>query len=73
MVQPVGTITLFVLTGRTPFTAFVMVDFLVVKAPSLYNAILGKLTLNNLRAVTSTFYLKMKFPTPQGVGEIQKK
>lgn len=47
------------------------VEFLVVDYPSTYNVILGRPTLNRLiRAATSTYYLKVKFPTPHGIGEI---
>lgn len=59
-----------VLVGTAPRTETVIVDFLMVKAPSSYNPILGRLTLNHLRAVTPTYHLKMKFSTPMGVGEI---
>ncbi|XP_058070884.1 probable LRR receptor-like serine/threonine-protein kinase At1g56130 [Magnolia sinica] len=34
---------------------------------SVYNTILGRQSLNALRAVVSTFHLAMKFPTDQGV------
>lgn len=63
MVRPV---TLFVLAGKAPYTTSNMTHFIVVKAPSSYNAILGRPTLNNLRVVTSTYHMKMKFPTPLG-------
>lgn len=56
-------ITMFVLVGKAPRISVTMVDFLVVKAPSSYKAILGCPTLNNLRVVMSTYHLKMKFPT----------
>ena len=46
-------------------------DFLVVKAPSAYNAILGRPGLNALQAVVSTYHLKLKFSTSQGVGEVK--
>ena len=46
------------------------VDFLVVDCPSTYNVILGRRALNCLKAVTSTYCLKAKFPTPHGIGEI---
>ncbi|XP_042958056.1 uncharacterized protein LOC122293571 [Carya illinoinensis] len=68
-IQPVGAITLPVIAGMGTRTATTMTDFLVVKAPSSYNAILGRPTLNHLRAVTSTYHLKMKFLTDGGVGE----
>ena len=47
-----------------------MVDFLVVDCPSSYNVILGRPTLNRFKAVTSTFYLRVKFSAPHGIGEI---
>ena len=45
-------------------------DFLIVDCPSSYNVILGQPTLNRLKAVTSTYSLKVKFPTPNGIGQI---
>ncbi|KAF5458847.1 hypothetical protein F2P56_022847, partial [Juglans regia] len=71
VVQPMGAITLSVLAGKAPRTIRTMVDFLVVKAPSSYNAILGRPTLNHLRVVTSTYHIKMKFSTNLGVGEVR--
>ena len=32
---------------------------------------MGRLAINKLRAATSTYYLKVKFPTVHGVGEIK--
>ena len=47
-----------------------MVNFLVVDHPSVYNAIIGRPTLNAMRAVTSTYHLMMKFPTENGIGVV---
>ena len=47
------------------------IDFLIVNCPSTYNIILRRPALNWLRAATSTYYLKVKFPTTHGVGEIR--
>ncbi|GMH31258.1 hypothetical protein Nepgr_033101 [Nepenthes gracilis] len=44
--------------------------FLVVDLPSVYNAILGRPILTTFEAVTSIPHLKVKFPTPWGVGEV---
>jgi hypothetical protein len=41
----------------------VMFSFLVANYPSTYNAILGRTTLNKMKAVLSTYHLKMKFLT----------
>jgi len=52
---------------RTTFTDGVAsrtenIRYLVVKAPSAYNILLGRPTLNRLRAVASTRHMKMKLP-----------
>ena len=47
------------------------VTFLVVDYLSAYNAILGRLTLNSWKVVTSTYHLIIKFPTEYGVGEVR--
>ena len=39
--------------------------------PSSYNVIIGRPTLNKWKAATSTYYLKIKFPTDNGVGEVK--
>ncbi|XP_057948235.1 uncharacterized protein LOC131143893 [Malania oleifera] len=71
MVHPVGTITQPVTLGMTtPQLVTSLTEFLVVNRPSVYNIIFGRPFLNAVRAVTSTYYLKMKFPTPHGTGEI---
>ena len=60
-----------VVAGRYPKQSRALVDFLVVRAPSAYNAILDRPGLNALRAMVSTYHLKLKFPTSQGVGEVR--
>ncbi|XP_078170119.1 uncharacterized protein LOC144564390 [Carex rostrata] len=51
--QPKGVIKLKVVFGKSPRCVEVMVDFLVVNAPSAYNSILGRGTLNKIGAVVS--------------------
>lgn len=70
-VQPIETITLFVLAGNTPCIASIMVDFLVVNAHSSYNTIISPPNPNRLKVITSIYHLKMKFLTFQGVKEIR--
>jgi hypothetical protein len=55
----------------SPRQSTVIVDFLVVDRPSAYNIIIGRSTLNKLRAITSTYHLMMKFPTKEGIGELR--
>ncbi|KAK3012116.1 hypothetical protein RJ639_010589 [Escallonia herrerae] len=66
-----GIIALPVAIGTPPAQANFMLDFGVVKVPSAYNAIVGRPALNQLQAVVSTYHLKMKFPTEQGIGEVK--
>ncbi|XP_068487041.1 uncharacterized protein [Phaseolus vulgaris] len=48
-------------SSRTP-----SIRYLVVNAPSAYNILLGRPTLNRLGAVPSTRHMKMKFPSLEG-------
>ena len=57
--------------GTYPKQVSKTVDFLDVDCPSAYNAIIGRPTLNRLRAVTSTYHLLIKFPTKHGIGEVR--
>ena len=47
------------------------VTFLVVNCSSIYNAILGRPTLNSWKAVTSTYHLMIKFPIEYRVREVK--
>ncbi|GKV26689.1 hypothetical protein SLEP1_g35945 [Rubroshorea leprosula] len=72
--QPVpveGVITLPIYVGSEPRFRMASVTFLVVKMESAFNAILGRATLCELKAVISQPHLCMKFPTPQEVGVLK--
>ncbi|KAK4408079.1 Transposon Ty3-G Gag-Pol polyprotein [Sesamum angolense] len=69
MIEPLGEVTLPLSLGSYPKRSTKMVKFIVVKAPSTYNIILGRPSLNLFRAIASTFHMKLKFPTSDGVGE----
>ncbi|GKV52487.1 hypothetical protein SLEP1_g59063 [Rubroshorea leprosula] len=72
--QPVpveGVITLPIYVGSEPRFRMASVTFLVVKMESAFNAILGRATLCELKAIISQPHLCMKFPTPQGVGVLK--
>jgi len=47
-------------------TKTVPIRFLIVDAPTSYNVLLGRPSLNTLGAVVSTPHLAMKFPSPSG-------
>ncbi|GKU97245.1 hypothetical protein SLEP1_g10414 [Rubroshorea leprosula] len=66
-----GVITLPIYVGSEPRFRMASVSFLVVKMESAFNAILGRATLCELKAVISQPHLCMKFPTPQGVGVLK--
>ncbi|XP_057515034.1 uncharacterized protein LOC130796691 [Actinidia eriantha] len=67
--HPLGWIKLPVTLGMEPHQITIWQDFIVVDCPSPYNAILDRPTLGGTRAITSTYHLRMKFPTTTGVGE----
>uniref|UniRef100_A0A804HML0 RNase H type-1 domain-containing protein n=1 Tax=Musa acuminata subsp. malaccensis TaxID=214687 RepID=A0A804HML0_MUSAM len=69
-ISSLGVITLPLTLGVFPKAKTVMTSFLVVDLPTAYNAILGRPTLNKTRAVISTYYQTIKFPTHDGVGEV---
>ena len=70
-VYPMGIVTLTVTVGTQPRQLTRQLDFLVVDCLSSYNVIIGRPTLNRWKATTSTYYLKVKFPTDNGVGEVR--
>ncbi|KAL5570533.1 hypothetical protein UlMin_027108 [Ulmus minor] len=63
-----GILNLPVELGSSPCQYIQAVDFVLVDCPSPYNAIIGRPTLNKIRAVTSTYHLLVKFPTVGGIG-----
>ncbi|GFZ10804.1 hypothetical protein Acr_22g0002020 [Actinidia rufa] len=69
--HPLGWINLPITLGTELHQTIVWQDFIVVDCPSPYNAILGRPTLGRIKAITSTYHLKMKFPTLTGIGEVK--
>ena len=70
-VLPLGSIQLM-LTLRDPLCqATTTVRFLIVDAPSAYNMLLGKPSLNTIRVIPSTYHMVIKFPTANGVGMVR--
>uniref|UniRef100_A0A2N9F6C2 RNase H type-1 domain-containing protein n=1 Tax=Fagus sylvatica TaxID=28930 RepID=A0A2N9F6C2_FAGSY len=63
---PLGKTTLPVLAGPINLQT----EFIVVQAPSPYNAIMGRSWLHKMRAIPSTLHQKLRFPTKNGVMEI---
>ena len=70
-VIPVGVITLPLTVGDYPKESCIMTNFLVIDQPSAFNAVLDRPSLKVLKAITSIYHLLMKFPTPNGVGQVR--
>ena len=70
-VYPLGAVTLPVMVGDYPQQITKDVTFRIVDCSSVYNAILGRPTLNSWKVVTSTYHLMIKFPTEYEVGEVR--
>ena len=70
-VYPKGIVTLTITVGTHLRQLTRQLDFLVVDYPSSYNVIIRRPTLNRWKAATSTYCLKVKFPTDNGVGEVK--
>ncbi|XP_074375108.1 uncharacterized protein LOC141716827 [Apium graveolens] len=64
-----GAIQLPVTIGEEPREATQMLNFLVVKTASTYNAIMGRTGIHAFKVVLSTYHMVLKFPTKNGVGE----
>jgi hypothetical protein len=47
-------------------------EFIVIQAPSPYNAIMGRDWLHRMKAVPSTLHQKLRFPTKDGVQEVDR-
>ncbi|RRT63174.1 hypothetical protein B296_00006243 [Ensete ventricosum] len=70
-VSPLGATTIPITFGGEPRLKTLMVSFMVVKLSSSYNTIIGRPTLNRLKAVISTYHWLLKFPTRAGVGKVR--
>lgn len=70
-ISSLGTTSLTITIGEEPRSKILMIIFMVVDLPSAYNVILGRPTLNKLKAVVSTYHRAMKFPTLVRVGVVR--
>ena len=64
-------ITLTATVGTYPRQLTRQLDFLVVDCPSSYNVIIRRPTLNKWKSATSTYCLKVKFPTENGIDKVR--
>ena len=70
-VLPLGSIQLVLTLGEPPCQATTTARFLIVDAPSAYNMLLGRPSLNAIKAIPSAYHMVIKFPTIHGVGMVR--
>ena len=70
-VLPLGSIRLVLTLGDPPCQETTAVRFLVVDASSAYNILLGRPSLNTIKAIPSAYHMMIKFPTTSGVGMVR--
>ena len=70
-VLPLGSIQLMLTLGDPPCQAMTTARFLVVDAPSAYNMLLSRPSLNVIKAILSAYHMMFKFPTISGVGMVR--
>ena len=70
-VLPLGSIQLVLTLGEPPCQATKTARFLIVDAPSAYNMLLGKPSLNAIKVIPSAYHMIIKFPTIHRVGMVQ--
>ena len=70
-VLPLGSVQLVLTLGDPPWKATTTKKFLIFEALSAYNMLLGRPSLNAVRAVPSTYHMVVKFPTKNGVGMVR--
>ena len=70
-VLPLGLIQLVLTLGEPPCQATTTTRFLIVDVPSAYNMLLGRPSLNAIKAIPSVYHMIIKFPTIHGVGMVR--
>ena len=71
IVLPLGSIQLVLTLGDPPCQTTTKVIFLIVDAQSAYNILLGRPSLNAIRAISFAYHMVIKFSTANGVGMVQ--
>ena len=70
-VLTLGSIQLVLTLGDPPCQATTIVRFLIVDAPLAYNVLLGRPSLNAIKAILSAYHMVVKFPTTNRVGMVR--
>ena len=66
-----GSIQLVLTLEDPPCQATTTVRFFIVDSSSAYNILLGRPSLNAMRAIPSAYHMVIKFPTANGVGMVR--
>ncbi|GJT94470.1 reverse transcriptase domain-containing protein [Tanacetum coccineum] len=67
IIWPIGQISLSVKIGDKEHSTSTWMNFVVVRSPSLYNGIIGRLGVRKIQAVPSTTHGMLKFPVLGGI------
>ena len=70
-VLPLRLVQLVLTLGDPPCQATTTIKFLIVNAPSAYNMLLGRPSLNAIKAIPCAYHMVVKFPTDNGVGMVR--
>ena len=70
-VLPLGSIQLVLTLGDLPCQGTTTARFLIIDAPSAYNMLLGRPSLNAIKVIPSSYHMMIKFPTVSGVGMVR--
>ena len=70
-VLPLGSTQMVLTLGNPPCHVTIVVKFLIVDAPSAYNMLLGRPSLNALRVIPFAYHIFIKFLTENGVGVVR--
>ncbi|GJR34746.1 hypothetical protein Tco_1210430 [Tanacetum coccineum] len=64
---PLGQISLMVSLGDEEHSMSALMNFIVVRSPSLYNGIIGRPSIRKIQAVSSTTHKMIKFLVKEGI------
>ena len=70
-VLSLGSIQLVLTLGDPPCQATTTARFLVVDTPSAYNMLMGRPSLNAIKAIPFAYHMMTKFPTSSEVGMVR--
>ena len=70
--MPLGSVQMVVTLGNPPCQATTTIKFLIVEAPLVNKVLLGRPSLNAIRAIPFAYHMVVKFPTENGVGMVRR-